>query len=245
MFELDENIPGTACTVKVAGIGKTRAALENFLIQPNITQLTEDATAPESWTETGVGFLVADASENNAWDNVQKALQTAEKQNVLSIPIWIAETPPRMDDAIMWVNPKNFASDAELYDYIGESILSIQSIISQPGLVNLDLEDIRGILNCPGRLSFTYGEYTADADKRTAIQQAMQKLTAMDVAPGSSKFMILNITGSEDHLSMFEICEISELIHDDFGTDDCSIIWGATIDNALADKIRISLWLKY
>ena len=245
MFELDENIPDTVCTVKVTGIGKTRASLDKFLTQSNIPLLNEDATAPESWAGTGVGFLVADASEKNAWNNIQKVLQATKKQNVLSITLLITETPPLMADGIMWVNPKNFASDTELYDYIGKSILSIQSIISQPGLVNLDLEDVKGLFNGSGHLGFTYGEYTATANKRTAVQQALQTLTSLGVAPRSGKFMILNITGSEDHLSMFEICEISELIHDSFGTDDCTIIWGATIDNALADKIRISLWVKY
>ena len=244
MFELDEKCTNTACIVKVAGIGKVGTLLEKYVANTDIALLTGNSAEPEAWTGTDLGFLVADDTENNAWERLQQGIHSARQQNVLPVPIWITKTKPDTTDTIMALAPQHFTSDEDIYKYIVESISSIQSLLSLPGLVNLDLEDVRQTFSGAGRLAFSYGEYAANTDKQIAVDEVMQRLSRMDVAPHSSKFMLLNITGSEEHLSMFEIAEISELIYDKLGTNDCHMIWGANIDNAFADKIRISLWVR-
>ncbi len=244
MFELDENCINTACVVKVAGIGKANALLEKYLTNTDITPHIDNITEPEAWTGTDLVFLIADDTEENAWGQLQQGINNARRQNVLPVPIWITQTKPDTTDTIMTLAPQHFTGDEDIFKYIVKSISSIQSLLSLPGLVNLDLEDVRQTFSGAGRLAFSYGEYAANTDKQIAVDEVMQRLSKMDVAPHSGKFMLLNITGSEEHLSMFEIAEISELIYDKLGTNDCHMIWGANIDNAFADKIRISLWVR-
>ena len=244
MFELDENCINTTCVVKVAGIGKANALLKKYLTHTDITPLIGNITEPEAWNGTGLGFLIADGTEENAWEQLQQGINSAKEQNVLIVPIWISQSMPDTTDTIMTLAPQHFTSDEDIFNYMIESISSIQSLLSLPGLVNLDIEDVRQTFSGAGRLAFSYGEYAASTDKQIAVDEVMQRLSKMDVAPHSGKFMLLNITGSEDHLSMFEIAEISELIYDKLGTNDCNIIWGANIDDAFVDKIRISLWVR-
>ena len=244
MFELDENCTQAKCVVKTAGIGKAKALLEKHLAHADITMLTGNITGPETWTGTDLVFLVADGTEENSWNQLQQGITSAKQQNVLPVPIWIAPAKPDINDAIMVLNPQHFADDEDIFTYIGESILSIQSLLSLPGLVSLDFEDVRQTFNDAGRLAFSYSEYAANSDKQVAIDEVMQRLSLMNVTPHSGKFMLLNITGSEEHLSMFDIAETSELVCDKLGTTDSSLIWGANTDNTLADKIRISLWVR-
>lgn len=163
---------------------------------------------------------------------------------MLLFPLLISAEPLDITDSVVIVNPLHFAGEAELYTYIVESVKSIQTFSCQPGLVNIDLEDIRALSDSPGRLAFIYGEHEASMDKSLVAKTALQKLYAMNIPAHSSKFIVLNITGNEENLSMFEIMELSEHIHEGLCNDDTCTIWGANIDNTLADKIHVSIWVK-
>jgi cell division protein FtsZ len=53
----------------------------------------------------------------------------------------------------------------------------------------------------------------------------------------------LNVTGSEDNLNMYEIQEVSGAVYDWLDYEQATIIWGATIDDSLRDRIRVSILL--
>ena len=60
--------------------------------------------------------------------------------------------------------------------------------------------------------------------------------TSIDGARG----ILLNVTGAEESLSMYEIQEASEAIHD-AADSQANIIWGASIDNTMGDKVRVTV----
>ncbi|TYZ22920.1 hypothetical protein [Selenomonas ruminis] len=243
MFTFDETI--LAASLKIAGIGKTHALLEQYLNCSGICLLTEDPTLPVSWADTTVGFLVADATEEHAWEKFQQGIQSAKEQKVLLLPMLITAQLTESASSFMQINPQYFIDEAELYAYIAESIKSIQSFISEPGLVNIDLEDIRFLFTEEGRFAFSYGERESQIDKCAAARMALKQLRMMNPPIPAAKYIILNITGSEDNLSMFEIQEICEFVNEELGTNSSCIIWGANIDNTLADRIYVSIWVKF
>ena len=52
-----------------------------------------------------------------------------------------------------------------------------------------------------------------------------------------AKCILLNITGKDENLSMFEVTEAANAISD-IASSSCTIIWGATVDNSLGDNIK-------
>lgn len=232
-------------TIKVTGIGKVNTMLEKYLsadIQTLLAPLNFDSAALDG---TDVIFLVACADDQNAWMEFQKGIDFARQHNMIAFPIWISDEQPEMTDNILVAKPKTFSGNIELFAYISESIKSIHSVLSQPGPVDADLGDIRSLFHDNGRLSFYYYDYRTSQDKYVSTDKALQWLATQGVEPHSGKFGILNIAASESSLNMFEIYELSEMIHDEIGNNDSEIIWSAVEDNSLADKIHVTMWVKY
>ena len=88
-------------------------------------------------------------------------------------------------------------------------------------------------------------KYKAKTSKSIATKKAMQNLAVFGASSHSAKFIMLNIKGSEENLNIADICELSDLIHTEFGNDKCNLIWGASIDNTIIDNIYVSLWLSF
>jgi len=233
-----------AITVKVTGIGKAHAMLEKYLLAAERKLLAPFSLDPAGWEKTDVLFLVACADNQDTWAEFQKGIDFARQQNMLVFPIWISDEQPEKTDNILVVKPKNFSGNMELFAYISESIQSIYTVLSQPGPIDVDLETVRSLFKDPGRLLFHYYEYQAKQGKYSATDKALQWLAAQGVAPHSGKIVLLNITGSEDNLSMFEVSELSDMIHDGIGNNDSEISWLAASDNALADTIHVTMWVK-
>lgn len=231
--------------LKVVGVGNTGVMLENFLSIDEIPIVATTPTEPTYWKGIDVGFIVACADEDNSWDNFQKEIKAAREQNVITFPIFVSDKQPDVSDNIMVITPKHFSGNMELYAYIGESIKSIKDFVSQVGVVDLDLEDLRSLFSNNGHLAFVHYQYNAKTSKSIATQRAIQELATFGASAHAAKFMILNLEGSEENLNMFEVCELSELIHTEFGNDKCNLIWGASIDNTIINNIHVSLWLSF
>ena len=72
--------------------------------------------------------------------------------------------------------------------------------------------------------------------------EAIKKLTKQDEkAQSVGTSVLMNVTGSEANLSMYEIQEASETIYDWIENKQATIIWGASIDESLDDVIRVSV----
>lgn len=231
--------------LKVVGVGNTGVMLEKLINLDEIPLLAHTPIDPTFWNETDVGFIVAHANEDNSWNNLQKEIKAAREQNVIIFPIFVSENQPDVSDNIMVINPKHFSGDVELYSYIGETIKSIQEFVSQVGMVELDIEDLHSLFSNHGHLAFVHYQYKAKTSKSIATKKAMQNLAVFGASSHSAKFIMLNIKGSEENLNIADICELSDLIHTEFGNDKCNLIWGASIDNTIIDNIHVSLWLSF
>ena len=119
---------------------------------------------------------------------------------------------------------------------------NIYDIACIPGLVNLDLYDVQTVCKDKKKILLATGEAKGENASMIAAEKAMSKLTEQDEnAQRSGKDVLLNVTGSEDKLSMFEIQEVSEALCDWLKNKEAAIIWGASADNSLDDVIRVSI----
>jgi cell division protein FtsZ len=115
-------------------------------------------------------------------------------------------------------------------DVLRQGIQGISELITVPGLINLDFADVRSIMSEGGAALMAVGTEAA----HEAISSRL-----LDVTIDGARGILFNITGSDD-LSLFEVNEAAEIIRET-AHPDANIIFGAVIDEALADEVRITV----
>ncbi|MCW2622712.1 MAG: cell division protein FtsZ [Frankiales bacterium] len=117
-------------------------------------------------------------------------------------------------------------------------VQGITDLITTPGLINLDFADVKAVMSGAG--SALMGIGSARGDDRAAVAAEMAIASplleaSMDGAHG----VLLNISGGSD-LGLFEINEAAQLVQD-AAHPEANIIFGAVIDDALGDEVRVTV----
>ena len=123
-------------------------------------------------------------------------------------------------------------------DILRQGVQGITTLITEPGLVNLDFADVRTIMRDAGSalmgIGSASGEGRAAAAATAAVSSPLLE-TTLDGATG----VLLNITGGPD-LGLFEVNEAAEVVtgHAD---PNANVIFGAVIDESLKDEVRVTV----
>jgi cell division protein FtsZ len=117
-------------------------------------------------------------------------------------------------------------------------VQGITDLITTPGLINLDFADVKSVMSGAG--SALMGIGNARGEDRAAVAAEMAIASplleaSMDGAHG----VLLNISGGSD-LGLFEINEAAQLVAD-AAHPEANIIFGAVIDDALGDEVRVTV----
>lgn len=116
----------------------------------------------------------------------------------------------------------------------------IAEIITVPGYVNVDFEDVNTVMRESGVAIM--GTAVADGDDRarTAVDQALHSPLLEDNDIRGAKHILLNITSGTREVTMDEIFEITEFVQEEagYGTD---LIWGNCYDESLGEKICVTV----
>ncbi len=116
----------------------------------------------------------------------------------------------------------------------------IAEIITVTGYINVDFEDVRTVMENSGRAIM--GSATAEGENRAveAVKMALASplLNDNDIA-GASDILLYIASGLEE-ISMDEVTEITEYIQTEAGRS-AEIIWGNGIDEALENKISVTI----
>lgn len=119
------------------------------------------------------------------------------------------------------------------------SVKGITDLIMMPGLVNLDFADVRATMSKAGMAIMGIGIATGENRALEAAEKAISHPLLEDISISGAKGVLMNITCASD-LTMEEMSEASERIYSEVG-DDADIIWGAVIDDNLADEMRVTV----
>ncbi|MCB9281797.1 MAG: cell division protein FtsZ [Lewinellaceae bacterium] len=116
----------------------------------------------------------------------------------------------------------------------------IAEIITVPGYVNVDFEDVNTVMRDSGVAIM--GTATAEGEDRArrAVDEALHSPLLEDNDIQGAKHILLNITSGKKEVTMDEIFEITEFVQEEagFGTD---LIWGNCFDEKLGDKISVTV----
>jgi len=118
------------------------------------------------------------------------------------------------------------------------AIKGITELITKPGLVNLDFNDVRTIMKGAGVAMIGLGESDKDADDRAteAINDALNS-PLLDVDISGATGVLVNVVGGAD-MSISEAQKVAEVIQSKV-SPNARIIWGAAVDPALEEAVRV------
>ena len=116
----------------------------------------------------------------------------------------------------------------------------ISEVITQPCMINIDLNDARTVLKESGTAIMGTGIASGDKRAETAVQQALHSPLLNDNhIRGAKKVLLLIISGSEE-ITFDEIGEINDLLQLEAG-GDVDIIMGVGEDENLSNNVSVTV----
>ena len=116
----------------------------------------------------------------------------------------------------------------------------IAEIITVPGYINVDFEDVNTVMKDSGIT--VMGSAMAEGENRAkkAVETALNSPLLEDNDIRGAKHILLNITSGTKEVTMDEIGEITEYIQGEagYGTD---LIWGNCKNESLGEKISVTV----
>src|SRR5438128_427551 len=117
-------------------------------------------------------------------------------------------------------------------------VQGITDLITTPGLINLDFADVKSVMAGAGSALMGIGSARGDDRALLAAEQAIAS-PLLEASMEGAHGVLLSISGGSD-LGLFEINEAASLVSD-AAHPDANIIFGAVIDDALGDEVRVTV----
>lgn len=129
-------------------------------------------------------------------------------------------------------------------DVLAIATKGIAEIITVPGYINVDFEDVKTVMKQSGVALM--GSATAEGENRDieAIKRALEFPLLKDNDIKGAKNILLNIISSQGdfELSMSEFGTITSYLKEIVGKDtNTNIIWGTGFDESLGEKISVTI----
>jgi cell division protein FtsZ len=111
-------------------------------------------------------------------------------------------------------------------------------LVTVPGLINLDLADVRTIMTSAGTAHMGIGTGRGEQRAQKAADMAINS-SLLETSIDGARGILLNISGGDD-LSLFEVHEVAEIVNQ-AADPEANIIFGAVVDETLGDLIRVTV----
>jgi cell division protein FtsZ len=117
-------------------------------------------------------------------------------------------------------------------------VQGITDLITTPGLINLDFADVKSVMSGAGSALMGIGSSRGD-DRAVAAAEMAISSPLLEASIDGAHGVLLSIQGGSD-LGLFEINEAAQLVANS-AAPDANIIFGAVIDDALGDEVRVTV----
>ncbi len=119
-----------------------------------------------------------------------------------------------------------------------QGVDGITSLIMTPGLINLDFADVKTVMTGAGSALMGIGHGGGDDRAEEAAKQAISS-PLLEASIEGAKGVLLSIAGPSD-LALHEVNRAAEHVTK-VAHPDANIIFGAVIDDALGDEVRVTV----
>lgn len=117
----------------------------------------------------------------------------------------------------------------------------IAEIITVPGYVNVDFEDVKTVMKDSGGAVMGSAQTTGDSRARRAAEEAINSpLLNNQNIEGADKILLSIISGDQAELQMDELTEITDFMQELAG-DEAEVIFGHGVDSELGESIRVTI----
>ena len=123
-------------------------------------------------------------------------------------------------------------------DALCQVIQGVSGVITIPGLINLDFDDLRSIMAKEGMAFIGIGYGTGENRAVEAAQRATTS-SLVDVSIDGARGILFNITGGPD-IGLSEVNEAAEIIRQ-AAHPEMNILFGAVLDPQMAGEIKITV----
>jgi cell division protein FtsZ len=126
-------------------------------------------------------------------------------------------------------------------DVLRAGIQGISDTITLPGLINLDLADIRSVMANAGTAFMAIGRAAGDERATNAARQAIRS-PLLEVSLEGARTILLNITGSD--YTLFEVNEVADIIQKT-ADPEADVVFGAVVDETMKGEMQVTLVATY
>ena len=119
-----------------------------------------------------------------------------------------------------------------------QGVDGITSLIMTPGLINLDFADVKAVMTGAGSALMGIGHGSGEGRAEQAAKAAISS-PLLEASIEGAKGVLLSIGGPSD-LALHEVNRAAETITK-VAHPDANIIFGAVIDDALGDEVRVTV----
>src|ERR687892_387515 len=117
-------------------------------------------------------------------------------------------------------------------------VQGITDLITPPGLINLDFADVKSVMSNAGSALMGIGSARGE-DRSVAAAEMAISSPLLEASIDGAHGVLLSIAGGSD-LGLFGINEAAALVSES-AHEEANIIFGATIDDALGDEVRVTV----
>ena len=118
---------------------------------------------------------------------------------------------------------------------------SIAEIITLPGYINVDFEDVKTVMANSGAAVMGSARAEGDQRSRRAAEMALSSPLLDNVnIRGAQKILLSIKSGTKKEIQMEELDEITSFIHDECG-QDAEMIFGHGIDEDLQESVMVTV----
>src|SRR5881394_4141251 len=125
-------------------------------------------------------------------------------------------------------------------DVLNNAVAGIAEIINNPGLVNVDFQDVRTVMPEQGMAMMGSAMASGIDRARIAAEQAIACPLLEGVNLAGARGVVVNITANKSSLKLRETKEVMNTIRG-FAADDATIIFGAVYDDPIGEELRVTV----
>ena len=120
-----------------------------------------------------------------------------------------------------------------------QAVKGISDLITLNGIINVDLADVRTVMNGMGRALMGTGCAKGEGRARLAAEQAIHSPLLDDISVEGATGVLINVVGGPD-MKMKEIQEAASLVQEQ-AHEDANVIFGASVDESMADALKVTV----
>lgn len=123
-------------------------------------------------------------------------------------------------------------------EVLKQGVEGVSDLITNPGLINVDFNDLKTIMKDKGLAHMGVGVGRGDNKAEDAIKQAISS-PLLETSIHGATGVLLNFTGGPD-IGLLEIEQAASVVHEVIDPD-ANLIFGTSIDESMKDEIKITV----